>query len=132
MFADVGVLELVTLVILALVLFGPDKLPEAIRTVSAVMRKFREFSETAKHEVRSGLGPEFEDFEFEDLDPRTFVRKHVLDSDGLALDEIRHALDPRPELKEVMSDAFDAEPVSLRKDGDRAVAGRPSVDPDAT
>ncbi|MFE9725100.1 sec-independent translocase [Streptomyces sp. NPDC005794] len=135
MFADVGVLELVTLVILALVLFGPDKLPEAIRTVSAFIRKFREFSESAKQEVRTGLGPEFEDFEFEDLDPRAFVRKHVLDGDGLGLDGVRDALDPRPELNEAVDavrDAADAEPVSPRKDGGGAAVGRPPVDPDAT
>ncbi|MFD6278033.1 sec-independent translocase [Streptomyces sp. NPDC060209] len=153
MFSDVGFLELVTLVILALVLFGPDKLPEAIRTVSAFVRKFREFSESAKQEVRTGLGPEFEDFEFEDLNPRTFLRKHVLDGDGPELDGIRGALDPRQELKEAVDavrDAVDvraardspsgpaatpgaaADPVSLRKGGGLVAAGRPPIDPDAT
>lgn len=135
MFADVGVLELVTIVILALVLFGPDKLPEAIRTVSVFVRKFREFSESAKQEVRTGLGPEFEDFEFEDLDPRAFVRKHVLDGDGLGLDGIRGALDPRPELRaaaDAVRDAAGVEPVSLRKGGGGVAAGRPPIDPDAT
>ncbi|MFF2731244.1 sec-independent translocase [Streptomyces sp. NPDC058008] len=157
MFSDVGFLELVTLVILALVLFGPDKLPEAIRTVSAFVRKFREFSENAKNEVRTGLGPEFENFEFEDLNPRTFVRKHVLDGDGLGLGAVRDALDPRPELEEVVDAVRGAagaepaagspsdrprpagepaggaeEPVSLRKGGEGAAAGRPPVDPDTT
>ncbi len=146
-FSDVGVLELATLVVLALVLYGPDKLPEAIRTVSAVIRKFREFSESAKRDVRDGLGPEFEDFEFEDLNPRTFVRKHVLDGDGMGLEGIRNALDPRPELKEAldsvrdMADAGAARespagphegPVSLRKGVGGPAAERPPVDPDAT
>ncbi|MEU0133325.1 sec-independent translocase [Streptomyces sp. NPDC006296] len=145
MFSDVGVLELATLVVLALVLYGPDKLPEAIRTVSAVVRKFREFSENAKQEVRDGLGPEFEDFEFEDLNPRTFVRKHVLDGDGAGLEEIRKALDPRPELDEAVGalrraaeggtapgSRSGADAVSLVKGEDGPAAGRPPVDPDAT
>ncbi|MBM7442237.1 sec-independent translocase [Streptomyces sp. HB132] len=151
MFADVGFLELVTLVVLALVLFGPDKLPQAIRTVSGFVRKFREFSESAKQEVRTGLGPDFEDFEFEDLDPRAFVRKHVLSDDGPGLDAVRDALDPRPELDEVMRavrEAAGAEPVRdspaapsapPRPEGDRVsprkggvAAGRPPFDPDAT
>ncbi|MFE4690316.1 sec-independent translocase [Streptomyces sp. NPDC056749] len=147
MFSDVGVLELATLVVLALVLYGPDKLPEAIRTVSAVIRKFREFSESAKRDVRDGLGPEFEDFEFEDLNPRTFVRKHVLDGDGMGLEGIRNALDPRPELKEALDSVRDVAdagaaresltgpregPVSLRKGVGGPAAERPTVDPDAT
>ncbi|MBD2831056.1 sec-independent translocase [[Kitasatospora] papulosa] len=147
MFSDVGVLELATLVVLALVLYGPDKLPEAIRTVSAVIRKFREFSEDAKRDVRDGLGPEFEDFEFEDLHPRTFVRKHLLDGDGAGFEGIRDALDPRPELKgalDAVRDTAGAEgvrdspagpgegPVSPRKGEGAPPAGRPPVDPDAT
>jgi sec-independent protein translocase protein TatB len=139
---------LVTLAVLAVLLFGPDKLPEVIQNVSGFIRKFREFSENAKDEIRSELGPEFRDFDFEDLNPKTFVRKHVLDGDGLGLDEIRGALDPRQELAEV-ADAVcgaavggsSAEPaphmaaasaVSLSKGGDAAPTGRPSFDPDAT
>ncbi|MFD9288441.1 sec-independent translocase [Streptomyces sp. NPDC060030] len=142
MFSDVGVLELATIVVLALVLYGPDKLPEAIKTVSAVVRKYREFSESAKREVREGLGPEFQDFEFEDLNPRTFVRKHVLDGDGVGLEAIRGALDPRPELKgavDVVRDAVYAGPVrdSPPAPGEGALSprkggGGPAVDPDTT
>ncbi|MFB6779008.1 sec-independent translocase [Streptomyces sp. NPDC056352] len=101
MFSDVGPLELVTLGVLAVLLFGPDRLPEVIQNVTAFIRKFREFSENAKQEIRSELGPEFDDFDFEDLHPKTFVRKHVLDGDDLGLAEIRNAFDAREELTEV-------------------------------
>ncbi|MFK4209705.1 sec-independent translocase [Streptomyces sp. NPDC030920] len=126
MFSDVGPLELATLAVLAILLFGPDRLPEFIQNTAALIRKFREFSDNAKQEIRSELGPEFADFEFEDLHPKTFVRKHVLDDDGegddeggsnglalglglgpglgleLGLDEIRNSLDPREELTEAV------------------------------
>ncbi|GAA2490200.1 sec-independent translocase [Streptomyces longisporus] len=105
MFSDVGPMELVTLAVLAVLLFGPDRLPEIIQNVSGFLRKVRELSESAKEEIRSELGPEFKDFEFEDLHPKTFVRKHVLDGnglgEGLGLDEVRSALDPRAELAQV-------------------------------
>lgn len=104
MFPNISFMDLLTLAILAVVLFGPDKLPEVIQNVVGFLRKVREFSESAKQEVRSELGPEFEDFEFEDLHPKTLIRKHVLDGDALGVDEIRRALDPRAELSEV-SDA---------------------------
>ncbi|MEU6660317.1 sec-independent translocase [Streptomyces sp. NPDC046821] len=98
MFSDVGPMELITLAMLAVLLFGPDKLPKLIQDVAAFVRKVRQFSENTKEEIRSELGPEFQDFEFEDLHPKTFVRKHVLDSDPLGIQEIRGALDLRPEL----------------------------------
>jgi sec-independent protein translocase protein TatB len=100
-FTDVGPLELITLAVLAVLLFGPDKLPEFIQNTVGLLRKVREFSESAKREVRSELGPEFQDFEFEDLHPKTFLRKHVLDDGGLGLDGIRGALDPSKELTEI-------------------------------
>ncbi|MGW2725681.1 sec-independent translocase [Streptomyces sp. NPDC001492] len=100
MFNDIGPLELVTLVVLAVLVFGPDKLPKFIQDVTRTIRKIREFSESAKQDIRSELGPEFKDFEFEDLNPKTFVRKH-LDNDELGLKEIRNGFDLKKEMAEV-------------------------------
>ncbi|MCI3240618.1 MULTISPECIES: sec-independent translocase [Streptomyces] len=149
MFSDVGPLELVTLVILAVLLFGPDKLPEIIQNVAEFLRKVRAFSDSAKEEIRSELGPEFKDFEFEDLHPKTFVRKHVLDGEelglgsGLGLDEIRGALDPRKELTEAADAVREAaeisssqgsatRPVTLTKPEHAEAAAPPVFDKDAT
>ncbi|CAM5416135.1 sec-independent translocase [Streptomyces abikoensis] len=98
---DIGPLELVALVVLAVLIFGPDKLPKMIQDVSRTLRKIRQFSESAKEDIRSELGPEFKDFEFEDLNPKTFVRKHVLDKDELGLKEIRNGFDLKAEMNEV-------------------------------
>lgn len=103
MFNDIGPLELVTLVVLAVLVFGPEKLPKMIQDVTRTIRKIREFSESAKEDIRSELGPEFKDFEFEDLNPKTFVRKQ-LDNDELGLKEIRNGFD----LKKEMADVTDA------------------------
>ncbi|GHJ35795.1 sec-independent translocase [Streptomyces sp. TS71-3] len=103
MFNDIGPLELVTLVVLAVLVFGPDKLPKVIQDVTRTIRKIREFSESAKEDIRSELGPEFKDFEFEDLNPKTFIRKQ-LDNDDLGLKELRNGFD----LKKEMADVTDA------------------------
>ncbi|MEU6182674.1 sec-independent translocase [Streptomyces coeruleorubidus] len=100
MFNDIGPLELVTLIVLAVLVFGPDKLPKVIQDVTRTIRKIREFSESAKHDIREELGPEFKDFEFEDLNPKTFVRKQ-LDNDDLGLKEIRNGFDLKKEMAEV-------------------------------
>ncbi|NEE18573.1 Sec-independent protein translocase subunit TatB, partial [Streptomyces sp. SID7499] len=67
MFNDIGALELLTLGVLAVLVFGPDKLPKLIQDVTRTIRKVREFSDSAKEDIRSELGPQFKDFEFEDL-----------------------------------------------------------------
>jgi len=99
-FNDIGPLELVTLVVLAVLVFGPEKLPKMIQDVTRTIRKIREFSESAKADIREELGPEFKDFEFEDLNPKTFIRKQ-LDNDELGLKEIRNGFDIKKEMAEI-------------------------------
>ncbi|KJY46925.1 preprotein translocase [Streptomyces sp. NRRL S-444] len=99
MFNDIGALELVTIVVLAILVFGPDKLPKVIQDVTGVIRKIRAFSDSAKQDIRSELGPEFKDFEFEDLNPKTFIRKQLTENEDLK--EIRSTFDLRKELNDV-------------------------------
>ncbi|MET9557930.1 sec-independent translocase [Streptomyces sp. NPDC006645] len=102
MFNDIGALELVTLVILAVLVFGPDKLPKVIQDVSRFIRKVREFSDNAKEDIRSELGPEFKDFDFEDLNPKKFVRKQLSEhEDDLGLKEIRSSFNLKKEINDV-------------------------------
>ncbi|UED84336.1 Sec-independent protein translocase subunit TatB [Streptomyces profundus] len=101
MFFDIGSLEFITLIILAILVFGPEKLPNMIREVVQFVRKIRAFSDNAKQDIRSELGPEFKDFEFEDLNPKTFAKKHLMDNDDLGLRELANDLDVRKELTEV-------------------------------
>ncbi len=100
MFNDIGPLELVTIIVLAVLVFGPDKLPKVIQDVMRTVRKVREFSESAKQDIRQELGPEFKDFEFEDLNPKTFIRKQ-LDNDDLGIKELRSSFDLKKEMAEV-------------------------------
>lgn len=116
MFNDVGPLELVTLIVLAVLVFGPEKLPKMIQDVTRTIRKIREFSESAKADIRDELGPEFKDFEFEDLNPKTFIRKQ-LDNDELGLKEIRNGFDLKKEMAEV------TDSVHSRESDSSAVSG---------
>ncbi|MFD8230620.1 sec-independent translocase [Streptomyces sp. NPDC059696] len=124
MFNDIGPLELVTLIVLAVLVFGPDKLPKVIQDVTRTIRKIREFSESAKNDIRQELGPEFKDFEFEDLNPKTFIRKQ-LDNEDLGLKEIRNGFDLKKEMAEV-TDAVhsrDSDPSSASSAGSTGSSG---------
>ncbi|MFI8259441.1 MULTISPECIES: sec-independent translocase [unclassified Streptomyces] len=125
MFNDIGALELVTIVVLAILIFGPDKLPKVIQDVTGVIRKIRAFSDSAKQDIRSELGPEFKDFEFEDLNPKTFLRKQLGENEDLK--EIRSTFDLRKELNDV-TDAVngreaDAAPTAAGSSAAPAAAG---------
>ncbi|MBQ0846666.1 Sec-independent protein translocase subunit TatB [Streptomyces sp. BH-SS-21] len=122
MFNDIGPLELVTIVVLAVLVFGPEKLPKMIQDVTRTIRKIREFSESAKADIREELGPEFKDFEFEDLNPKTFIRKQ-LDNDELGLKEIRNGFDLKKEMAEVTDAVHGRESESTSSSSSSSSAG---------
>lgn len=68
------------LAVLALVIFG-DKLPQVAGQAGRMLRQFRQMANSAKADLQAGLGPEFKDFDINDLNPKTFVRKHLLEDD---------------------------------------------------
>lgn len=76
----IGFGELVVIAFLAVLVFGPDKLPELARQAGQLVRKLRTFANNARDELRSELGPEFADLELSDLDPRAIVRKHIAEA----------------------------------------------------
>ncbi|MEV0475761.1 sec-independent translocase [Streptomyces prunicolor] len=123
MFNDIGPLELVTIIVLAVLVFGPDKLPKVIQDVMRTIRKIREFSESAKADIREELGPEFKDFDFEDLNPKTFLRKQ-LDNDELGLKEIRNGFDLKKEMAEVTEAVQSADTPSSSSPSASSSSGR--------
>jgi sec-independent protein translocase protein TatB len=78
---DLSITKILVLAVIALIVFGPNELPKVASQAGRVLRDLRRIAEGAKADLREGLGPEFQDFDFEDLNPKTFVRKHLFDED---------------------------------------------------
>jgi sec-independent protein translocase protein TatB len=74
---DLSITKLMVLGVLALIIFGPDQLPRIAGQAGRALRDLRRIAESAKADLQEGLGPEFQDFDFNDLNPRAFVRKHL-------------------------------------------------------
>ena len=74
---DLSLPKLLVLAVIALVIFGPNELPTIAAQAGRALRDLRQIAESAKNDLREGLGPEFADLEIEDLNPRRFVRKHL-------------------------------------------------------
>ena len=80
---DLSLPKLLVLGVLALIIFGPDQLPKIAAQAGRALRDLRRLADNARNDLRDNLGPEFRDFDVADLNPRAFVRKHLLDdSDG--------------------------------------------------
>jgi sec-independent protein translocase protein TatB len=73
----VGLPEFAVIAFVAVLVFGPDRLPELARQAGQLVRKGRRLAEAARDELRAELGPEYADLELRDLDPRVIVRKHL-------------------------------------------------------
>jgi sec-independent protein translocase protein TatB len=76
---DLSLTKIAVLLVLAVVIFGPDQLPKVAAQAGRTLRELRRLADGARRDLAEGLGPEFGDFDIADLNPRTFVRKHLLD-----------------------------------------------------
>lgn len=79
MIGDVGLGEVAVLLILALFIFGPDRLPKMAAELGRGLRQVRRMAMNARRDLQDGMGPEMRDFDFTDLHPKTFVRKNLLE-----------------------------------------------------
>jgi|SRR5215469_4061074 len=110
---DLSIPKLLVLAVIALVIFGPNELPKIASQVGHALRDLRRIAEGARNDLREGLGPEFADFEIEDLNPKRFVQTHLFDD----LNAEQGAWQPT---RQVTPNAL------------RAPDERPPFDPDAT
>lgn len=141
--------EVLVLLLLALFIFGPDKLPKAISDGVRMIRQLRQMASNAAGDLSKELGT---DISVEDLHPKAFIRKHLLsEEDERALRApveklYREIRDDASELnKQVRTDATElnkqirsvADAADLKKPSGSAVSPRISraeheFDADAT
>ncbi|KQV73930.1 translocase [Aeromicrobium sp. Root344] len=76
-----GLPEIGVILVVALLVFGPDKLPEIAKQAGGFVRTLRQMAENAKNDLGREMGEDFSDLNLRDLDPREIVRKNFLDDD---------------------------------------------------
>jgi sec-independent protein translocase protein TatB len=76
---DIGAPEFLLLIVAAVILFGPEKLPEFARKAARVVNYVRNIAGNAQQQLGKELGPGFENLDVRDLNPKTFIQKHLLD-----------------------------------------------------
>lgn len=76
---DLSVFKIAVLALIALVVFGPEQLPKMAAQAGRALRDIRRMAENARADLQEHLGPEFSEFDLNELNPKYFVRKHLLD-----------------------------------------------------
>jgi sec-independent protein translocase protein TatB len=76
---DINAPEFVLLIVIAVILFGPERLPDLARKAARLLRYLRTVAGSAQQQLSKELGPEFDNVDFRDLNPKAFVQKHLLD-----------------------------------------------------
>ena len=83
---DINPGELVVLLIVSLVVIGPERLPKYAAELERLVRDVRSFARNAREQVRAEMGEEFDDVDWQALDPRRYdprriVREALLEDD---------------------------------------------------
>ena len=75
----ISLTEFVALAVVAMIVLGPEKLPRYAADAARFLRSLRRMADAARADVRRELGPEFDNVSLSDLNPRTMVRRHLLE-----------------------------------------------------
>lgn len=70
---NLGAPEVIALAFLAVLLFGPEKLPELARKAARIINYLRGIANDARGQISTQLGPEFADLKLSDLNARGIV-----------------------------------------------------------
>ncbi|MEB4210258.1 Sec-independent protein translocase protein TatB [Mycobacterium sp. 94-17] len=89
MFGSLSWEHMLVLVVVGLVVLGPERLPGAIRWTSNALRQARDYLGGVTSQLREDLGPEFDELrvplselqKLRGMTPRAALTKHLLDGD---------------------------------------------------
>ena len=89
MFGSLSWEHILVLVVVGLVVLGPERLPGAIRWTSTALRQARDYLSGVTTQLREDIGPEFDDLrgplselqKLRGMTPRAALTKHLLDGD---------------------------------------------------
>ncbi|MGB3698497.1 MAG: Sec-independent protein translocase protein TatB [Gordonia sp. (in: high G+C Gram-positive bacteria)] len=105
MFSSIGWGELLILLVAALIILGPERLPGAVSWAMGSLKKVRDYATGASSQLRDELGPEFDQLrepltqlnELRQMSPKSIVTKHLFDGDSSTVDDmgksVRETLD---------------------------------------
>ncbi len=95
---DINGWEFVIILVVALIVIGPERLPEYAAQLRRWVRQIRTLAEGAKEQLREQMGPDFDNVDWKAYDPRQYDPRKI----------VREALLEEPATCRVRSPAGDA------------------------
>lgn len=130
------------LLVAALVILGPERLPGAVRWTAQSLRQVRDYATGATQQLRDELGPEFDEIrkpleqlnELRSMNPRAMVTKHLLDGDDSFLSDLTNFDKPvsKPNSGNGSTNTGSGDFTMPKEQKPLERNERPPVDPDAT
>ena len=93
---DVSPWELIAIAVIGLLVFGPDKLPKLAADAVRLLREVRRMATGAQKDLKESLGPELADLNLAELNPRTFVKRNLLDPIDDEVQDVKRAVEGSP------------------------------------
>ncbi|PZE25335.1 MULTISPECIES: Sec-independent protein translocase TatB [unclassified Curtobacterium] len=79
--------------IIAVFLLGPQRLPMYAQKLAQFVKMLRGLADTAKTRMRDEMGPDFDDIEWQKLDPRQYDPRRII-RDALLADSVGETPQP--------------------------------------
>ena len=109
---DINGGEFLVLGAVAVVVLGPERLPTYAAQLGKLVREARTFARNAREQVRGEMGDEFDDIDWQKLDPRRYDPRRIVRDALLDDDEPSAVSDRAPNVPAAMRPA-DEEPTDL-------------------
>lgn len=136
MFANVGWGEILVLIVVGLVVLGPERLPGAIRWTTSALGQARDYLSGMTTQLREDMGPEFDNLreplselqKLRGMTPRATLTKHLFDGDDSLFTSFDQSISAAPAVPTPKETA--AQPITAHKTP--PTAGPAPFDTDAT
>ena len=75
---DVNGGEFLILLVVALLVIGPERMPEYAAKLARLVKQLRGLADAAKVQLREQMGPEFDDVDWKQYDPRQYDPRRIV------------------------------------------------------
>ena len=75
---DINGWEFVILMVVAVLVIGPERMPEYAAKLAKVVRQVRAMADTAKGQLKEQLGSEFDEVDWKQYDPRQYDPRRIV------------------------------------------------------
>jgi sec-independent protein translocase protein TatB len=75
---DINGWEFVIIVVVALLVIGPERMPEYSAKLARIVKQLRGLADAAKVQLREQMGPDFDDVDWKQYDPRQYDPRKIV------------------------------------------------------